>query len=437
MKKIKVCPGVNLTAVYTDKSKFKTETLTAAYVIPLKEETAASASLLPSVLRRGTAKYPDMLSLMKKLDYLYAASMSPLGGKVGESQTLGFRTEFLREDLVPQETDLFGETVSLMSELLYSPALSDGAFVPEYVESEKKNLLDSVKALINNKNAYAYRKMTELMCAGENYSVCELGTEKTISEITAQSLFRFWKNVTATAPLEVFYVGSLDAEAVAEKLKAAIPERSSGGFSLPVCETKLIKTVKSAKEYTEKMPVNQGKISMGFRTGGSAADGNAPVYILMNAVFGGGVTSKLFLNVREKMSLCYYCSSSFDADKGVIAVNSGINVGNCEKTKTEILRQLDLMKSGEITDSEITDAKKALANSYMEVYDDPDSLVAWYKRFAVRGAAPVEPREYMEAVNAVTKEEVIEAAKTVTLDTFYFLEGTEKASDNDGEENEA
>ena len=429
MKKISVCPGVNLTAVHTQKGKFKTETLTAAYVIPLKEETAASAALLPAVLRRGTAKYPDMLSIMRKLDYLYAASMSPYGVKQGESQILGFKTEFLREDLVPSGSDLFGETLSLMTELLYSPALSDGAFVPEYVESEKKNLADSVKALINNKNAYTYRKMIGLMCRDENYSVCELGNEKTIAEITPESLFRFWKSVTETAPLEVFYVGSLDAETVAERLAKVIPARHGDSFSLPVCRTLVKKTVDKVKEHTEKMPVNQGKISMGFRTGGSAADGNVPTYVLMNAVFGGGVTSKLFLNVREKMSLCYYCSSGFDSDKGIITVNSGINVENCEKTKNEILRQLELMKSGEITDSEITDAKKALANDYKEIYDDMNSLTSWYRASAVRGSKPYEPCEFIDMINAVTKEDVIEAARTVTLDTFYFLEGTVKASE--------
>ncbi len=431
MKRMEIFPGVALNAVYSDK--FKTDSLALEYVIPLSEKTAPLAALLPSVLKRGTINFPTMLDISKKLDLLYASSVGAFTHKQGEAQLFGFSVSFLRENFVPEGTGLFEGVLSMITELLTMPVLKNGAFLPEYVESEKKNLIDNIRSLINNKNSYAQKRMREIMCEGEAYAVSELGTEQSVAAVTPEMLYDFYKNVIATAPMEIYYVGTEPCEKVAERISKILPKRNTSVSGKPVSTVKTM--VEKVKEVVEKMPVNQGKIAMGFRTGGSAAAGNGHIYVLMNAIFGGGVTSKLFLNVREKMSLCYYCSSGFVSDKGIIVLSSGINVENCEKAKTEILHQLDLVKQGDITDSEIDDAKRALANGYTEIYDDPWALINWYRAFAVRSVenAP-EPSDYIGKINAVTKSEIVEAANTVLLDTFYFLEGTIKADSGEDEE---
>lgn len=430
MKRYEIFPGVNLTVIYSDK--FKTDRLTATFAVPLKKETAHLAALLPSVLRRGTVSLPNMLEIGRRLDYLYGTILGTVLQRKGENQIFGFRAIFLRDSLVPNGEGLFKGVLSMLAEMLYRPALENGCFISEYVESEKKNRVDAIRAIINNKNEYALRRLLENMCEGEPLSVCELGTEENVNGITPQSLYEFYREVVDCAPMELYYTGMTDGDTVAEQVRQALSERDSSALALSPAVVK--KSVSSVKNITEKMPVNQGKLVLGFRTGGSLYEGNAHIFALMNAVFGGGVTSKLFMNVREKMSLCYYCSSFFMKEKGIICVNSGINVENFTKTKDEILHQLELVKQGEITDDEISDAKRAIENSLSELYDDAGALEDWYHTYALSGVKMLSPTEYADMVKKVSKSEVIAAANTVTLDTIYFLEGTIKDEQGGDEE---
>ncbi len=171
---------------------------------------------------------------------------------------------------------------------------------------------------------------------------------------------------------------------------------------------------------TEPHDVAQSKMVMAFKTGYE----NIAVMRLMNAVYGGSPISKLFMNVREKLSLCYYCSSGYNDRKGVLYVDSGVEHANAKKAEAEILNQLEAMKKGDFTDDEFENARRTMLNGIKGVSDNANDIGNWYFQRIYSGDI-FTPEEYIERLKKVTREEVIAAANSLRLDTVYVLTGKE------------
>ncbi len=433
MKRINIAEGINLNIIPSDK--FKTNNLLINFTVSLCEKTAPFASLLPSVLRRGCEEYPTMKELNRQLEYLYAATLGGNSGKSGENQFLLFKASFLRNEFTPDKTDLLALVCDMMAGLLFRPCLIDGKFSEEYVESEKKNLIDRIEAEINNKGAYANKRLLEIMCEGEPYAVDHLGTSESVSAINAASLTEFYKNDFAKAPVEIFFVGVCDEDAFEEMIREKFSPFAR--TPVPYAVDTVKETVSKLRRVTEEMPVNQGKLSIGFRTGAYSAKKNVEKFLVFNEIFGGSPTSKLFENVREKLSLCYYCSSRFAAPKGIMYIASGVKVGDETSAENEILRQLDAMKSGDFSDNDIAVAKMSLENSYRSCCDDADRLASWYLTRIITGAENADIQDVIDKINKVTREDIVEIANTVLQDTVYFLKGTNLDCEDDDEDFES
>lgn len=429
MTRVKIVDGIYLNIIKSDK--FKTNHLKINFALPLKSELAPYCALLPQVLRRGTENYPTMLQLNRRLEYLYATSLGGAAAKMGENEIIQFSAHFLRNDLIPDGTDLLSLVCECMTEFIFSPALENGCFVAEYVESEKKNLCDRISAEINNKGVYANKRLFEIMCENEPFSVSALGTLESVNNITPKSLYDFYRNEFAKAPIEIFFVGVCDENALCDKLSEMLSPyaRAERKYSLPV----VVEKPEATKRVCEEMPVNQGKLAMGFRTGACFAKGNTEKFLVFNEIFGGSPTSKLFENVREKLSLCYYCSSRFIFQKGIMNIASGVKVGNEVSAEEEILRQLEEMKNGNFSESDITDAKLSLVNSFAECFDDAEKLISLHLARLLLGDTDFSIEKTISKINAVSRGEIVEMAGTVLLDTVYFLKGT-NTTDDDGEE---
>ena len=186
------------------------------------------------------------------------------------------------------------------------------------------------------------------------------------------------------------------------------------------CGTQIIAKADRVKEFHDVMDVAQTKLVMGFRTGIAVPGGDVTAMRLMSALFGGTPHSKLFLNVREKLSLCYYCSSSYDRHKGIVMVQSGVEQKNIEKAREEILRQLQAVQEGDFSAEDLDAAKMSVANSFRTMSDYLGGLEAWYLSQAFEKTV-LTPEQSAEAVGGVTKEQVVKAAQTVSLDTVYQL----------------
>ena len=412
-----ILPGVYRTAVQSDK--FKTGCFSLNLLRPMKKEEAAANALIPSVLLRGSETCPDIASISAKLDELYGASVGTLVRKKGEVQLVGFYCDYVQDEYVDEP--VFAPLMAFLAELLLNPRLENGAFPEAVVDSEKLNLENAMLSRINDKRTYAASQLIRTMCAGQPYGIPRIGEPEDLKNITAKSLYAHYRDLLATSRVELFYMGSLSPEAVTKVLQAALAELPRAEVFVPVGTTPAPQA-RPVQEKTERLDVTQGKLSLGFFTDITAKDPRYPALVLAATVFGGGATSKLFTNVREKMSLCYYASASFEKFKGVLSVSSGVEFSKLETAKTEILRQMEACKAGDITDDELESARGYLVSDLKIAMDSPGRLDDYYM-----GQILLEQDGTMQdlasAIARVTKQEAAEAIQALRLDTIYALEG--------------
>ena len=416
-------PCVSLTALQTDK--FKTGCLTAYLLTQLRRETAAENAVLPYVLRSGTASLPDMRSISEKLGALYGASVDPSVRKLGEIQALGFVASFAQDECLPGETDVLGEIVSLLGELWLRPARRGGLFLPAHVDSEREKLVERIERAKNDKRGWAVRRLRENMCAYEDYAVGAYGTADEAENIHYVKLSKHYKERLAASPMEFFYCGSRPGAEVAALLREAFALLPRAEIDLDLGTDIRMNAVEETPRYfTEEDAVTQGVLAMGFRLGACMEDPDEAAIEVFNAVYGGGVASKLFKNVREKRSLCYYAFSAADSLKGVLTVLSGVAFDKYDEAQKEILAQLDAIRNGDISEEELDAARRSVANEHRTGTDSPYYLADFHLRETVQGA-DASPDDLAALAECVTAEEVAAIARGVELDAVYFLRGEE------------
>jgi len=417
-----IMPGVFLTGITTDK--FKSGCLSVNMITQLTRETASLNALVPMVLRRGTKQHPDLESLAGRMDDLYGAGISPTVRKLGEVQSVGFIADFVDNRFVPAEEDLFTQVLDLMRQILLQPVLHKGMLSAEYVESEKEKQLDRLRSRINDKRSYAMQRLIECMCTYEDFSISRLGDESSTEAITPESLTERYHTLLETSPIEVFYVGSCDFKTLVKKLRAALKELPRGEIDYEIGTDIRMNTVEpDARYFTDALAVTQGKLSLGFRLGEIMDDPDYATLYVMNALYGGSVTSKLFMNVREKLSLCYYASSMVDVNKGILLVNSGIDFEQYDAALNEILAQLQAVQNGDFTDEELVSARRAVSAELRTYMDSVRDLEHYWLPRNLRGE-DYDPIELSELVDNVTREDVLAAASGIVLDAVYFLKGS-------------
>ena len=424
-----ILPGVWLNHIQSEK--FKTALMSVSLLTQLNRENATMNALIPFVLRRGCRSYPDMEKISARLDELYGAAIEPLIKRIGEIQLIGFISSFPEDKYVPAKESILEGVCSLMSELLLTPVTRGGLFLPSYVDSEKDKLADIIRGVINDKRSYALKRCVEEMCCFEDYAAGKLGCADDCSNIRHDKLTKHYHTVLQSSPIEIFYCGQASCSAVVSVLRDALCTMPRGEIDYDIgTEVRMNSVEDTPRYYEEKLDVGQGKLVLGFRLGECMEDPDRAAIQVFNAVYGSGVTSKLFMNVREKLSLCYYASSSVDTRKGILLVSSGIDFDKYDAAKAEILRQLDEVKCGNITDDELSFAKMNLISDCRAMLDSPDELESFIIGRAVDGDDTT-PEEHAELINAVSKQDVIEIANSIELDLVYFLKGEDETDDND------
>lgn len=421
VKRLELAPGVFLTAVQT--SKFKSAALSATLLTPLSRETASANALIPYVLRRGTERLTDMGAVSAALDDLYGGTLEPVVRKKGETQCLGFVCGILDDAYTLNGEDVLEPAAGLLGEVLLRPYTQDGAFCPDYTAGEKSNLIDRIRAQMNEKRQYSVQRLTQLMCRGEAYGVDRYGDEAAVAAVTPQSLWAAYQDLLKTARVELYYCGSADIQRVEAALGKAFSDlpRNPDRTRL-VCDVKA-QAPREPQVVEEAMDVAQGKLAMGFRTGGvSVWEKEFPALMVFNAVYGGTTTSKLFMNVREKLSLCYFASSILEKMKGVMLVSSGIEFDKYRQAKEEIMAQLETCRKGRIEDWELVGAVRSIVSALTSTLDSQGRLEDFWLGQAVAGLTE-SPQALCARVETVTREDVVAVANRMELDTIYFLKG--------------
>lgn len=429
--RMQLLPAVWLTAVKSEK--FKTGCLSLNLLTQLDRQNAAFNAVLPFVLRRGTMLHPDMKSIADELDELYGTGIEPVVRKIGEVQSIGFYSSFPEDKYLPDGSDVFTRASGLACELLINPNTKGGLLLPAYVESEKEKLLELIRSIVNEKRSYATFKLIENMCCYEDYSVSRYGTEDGAESIYYQKLTRHYRTLLAESPLEIFYCGSLDADTVAAVLTDALDAMPRGAINDDIgTEIRMNSVEENPRRFTEEMAVTQGKLVMGFRLGDCMENPDPAAIYVFNAVYGGSVTSKLFMNVRERLSLAYYAGSSVDIHKGIMLVSSGVDFDKADAAREEILAQLEAVKRGEVDEDELNAAKRCVASELRGCLDSQGDLEGFYLANTIDGF-DLSPDELADMVDRVTLFDVLNIAGNVVLDAEYFLKGNGEEECEDDE----
>ena len=417
IEKTELLPGITLRCCRD--SRFKQGCLSFQLVRQMDGNEAHFNALIPAVLLRATNTHPDLRSITEHLDQLYGASVSTLVRRVGDYQTVGLYCGFMDDRFaLPGEQVLSGMT-DFLTELLLESPVQDGGFLTDIVEGEKKNLIATIDSELNDKRAYAMSRLMKTMCSRDSFGLPRLGEKEQVAAITPRQLYDHYHKILRESPIQIFYVGSAESAEIARMLQPlAVKLGSRSGILMPQTPFR----DEGGKDVTEAMDVSQGKLCMGFSTSITNRDPEFPAMQLLNTIFGAGMTSKLFMNVRERLSLCYSVGSGYYGSKGIVTVAAGIDFDKEQLTREEILRQLAECKNGNISQEELTAAKEALLSSLRATHDSPGAIEGYYATAALSGMG-LSPAEYMAAVEAVELSQVVAAARSVTLHSTYFLKG--------------
>lgn len=419
-----ISEGTEICSITADG--FKSACVSVSFVLPLSEK-ASSFALVPNVLMRSSEKYADVTEIEKKLALLYGAELVADVSKTGEHHVLRMAISCIDDRFAFDGESISADCSELLFELIFKPRLQNGAFDSAVVESEKRLLSERLLAEESDKRIYAKNRCEEIMFSEETYGIHRLGTKESVSEITAESLYFAYKEMLETAKIVVCVSGKAGYSVVK---KLVLDYLSPINRNAKIGETLFVERANEVKYVKETEEVKQGKLVMGFRMGMKDSADDYAARRVMVELFGGSPHSKLFLNVREKMSLCYYCSARMIRAKGVMYVQSGIESYNEEKAKNEILRQLEDIKNGDFTDGDVEYSVKALEDSFKSVTDSPEALDSWFMSQCVSGRYNY-PEDFIDEFKKVTREDIIKAAQDVTLDTVFMLEGTAKGGESD------
>lgn len=414
---LQITPGVTLRCIRD--SRFKQGALSIQFLRPMSRAEAAQNALLPAVLLRGCQNFPDLKQITHRLDDLYGASVGTLVRRIGDYQTTGFYCGFIEDRFALSGDEILAPMVDFAGQLLLDPVLVDGCFSAEYVESEKRNLIAAIDAQRSDKRAYAAGRLLELMCENDSFGIPRLGETDQVAAIDSPGLYAHYRRVLRESPLELFYVGAADPESVAAAIRPVLASLPRQTVSLPA---QTAYHLSPGREETEVMEVAQGKLSLGFYTPITNQDPRFAAMQMCNAIFGSGMTSKLFMQVREKLSLCYAIGSSYYGSKGILTVNAGIDSSREQEAKAAILQQLEDCRRGRITESELLAARESILSSLRAVCDSPGAMEAFFGVAALNGLNR-SLEEYAAQIRAVTVSDIAEAAETVQLHSSFFLKG--------------
>lgn len=412
-----IAKGVNFSAV--SDSRFKTMRISATALLPLSKETVSSYALLSQVLTRSCAQYPDFTALSRKLSSLYGASLEAGVRKFGETLGLTFSVSGIDDRYALTDESISEELSQLLCKVIFEPLLDGCAFSSDEVEQERRQLIDLADSELGDKRVYANNRLLELMCGDEAYGIRRYGSKESLMAVTSEDLYTAWQTMLNFAQFEIIFVG----ESSSETAQRVFTEKfSSLSRSVKPLYTDVVRKAQDVREFTDKLEVSQAKLLLGFRTGIACGDEDVTAMRLMCAILGGSAHSKFFKNVREKQSLCYYCVSRFHRVKGIMTVESGVEADNVEKTKQAVMHELLAMQKGDITDDEIRFAKLSIANDFVSICDTVSGIQEWYLSQLCDGSL-LSVQQAIDDFNSVTKEQIVSAAKKLTLDTVYVLTG--------------
>lgn len=412
-----IADGIGFTSIID--SKFKTNTVRVKLMTKLSNVTASANALALGIIASSNSKYTSQTELSAKMNSLYGGNLFADVSKVGDVQVLTIGASVINNKYTFNNEDISGEMLDIIECCLFAPNACNGKFNENEFKCRKQDLLDSIDTEINNKRGYAILKAQNTIFKDEPSAFSSYGTRETAEILTSENVYEAYKEIIRTSEIEIYYVGAEDAPEFKEHFKSAFSKSERAYKKVQLKNPSPVKS--ETARVIDKLDVNQMKMVMAYKSDFS----NIYPIIVMNTILGGSPVSKLFANVREKMSLCYYCASSYAYSKSTLMIDSGIEKENLEKAEAAINEQFEQIKLGNFTDEDMNNAVLSILNSIKSVGDTPSSLINWYFKMMCRGEI-LTPAEEAEQIKTVTKEQIIECAKSFKPDTVYIMTGTEE-----------
>ena len=405
---------------YIPMTKLKTSTVGIFIHRRLKKEEASLNAILPKILKRGCQLAKTRVEIEEYLDNLYGADLRGGSFKKGEDHVIYFSVEAITDKYTLDKEPLFKKMTELLMSIVFNPVTEEDGFKKAYVEQEKKNLIERIESLKNDKRSYASMRCVQEMCKGTDFATPSYGSVEDVKNIDSVSLYKYYKDLLQSSKIEIYVSGECDMEIAEKVIKDNLPDIEFCGGEIEL--DGILKKDSEVNYIEEKLDVTQGKLSMGFTTGIEPVGDEYFALMVANSIFGGGAHSKLFNNVREKLSLCYYASSSIDRYKSIMIVNAGIEFENYQKAYDEILNQLECVKKGEISELEYVSSINAIINSLTSCFDDQFAMQSFkLSEGILKTGNSLE--KCIEKIKAVKLEDAVAAAQNIRLDTVYFLKG--------------
>ncbi|MFL2029831.1 EF-P 5-aminopentanol modification-associated protein YfmF [Loigolactobacillus zhaoyuanensis] len=416
--------GVTLTIL--PSTQFKTTRIVLNFIAPLQAETITQRSLLASLLETNSQDYPTQADLAAKLSAMYGANFGISVNKRGNAHIFSVVMTLVNDKFLPGDTQVLAEGLTFLKQILWRPNATTAGFDEATFKREKTNMQAYLASVYDNKQAYASLQLQSLYFKDSSAQrVPSFGNNTDLKAITAANLYAYYQQMLAQDQVAITVLGDLDPEQVATLLTdlpltprtAVTPELF---YQQPLVAETMVQT--------EVQPTNQAKLNLAYQVPTYYYQPDYYALLLANGIFGGSPMSLLFTNVRERASLAYYASSSYDAFRGLITVQTGIDATNVDQVKQIIATQLTILQAGEFSDELLAQTKATLKNQYITSLDSAGYLTTQdlVQQLVPRSAIAL--ADFMAALDAVTKEQIIAAAQTIKLQAVYFLssEGGDK-----------
>ena len=427
-KEKQIKEGIKLHLIKNER--FKTNLIAVFLTMPLERENITKNAMIPMILRRGSKNMPTQEDISKNLEEMYGAIFDCGVEKKGENHILKFYLESINDEFLPEsQGKILKESIDKLLEIVFNPLVENEEFNKQYIEQEKINLKQIIEGRADNKSRYALDRCVEEMYKDTNYSLYKYGYVEDLENINASNLYISYKKIIEQCNIDIYVSGIVDEEIIKyieenNNLKN-INNRKS------IIKKYEIEKEKPIKEKTifENLDVNQGKLIMGLKVPMQTEDKQYDT-IIYNSILGGSANSKLFQNVREKASLAYTANSSYIRMKNTICINCGIEFENYEKAVEIIKTQLEEMKNGNFSEEDVENAKRGYISAIKSIEDEQDTEIMYYfgQEFT---NIKLDIKGYEDRIAKVKKEDIIEIAKIVKIDTIYFLQdGSVKLQNN-------
>lgn len=411
-----------ITAHVIKTNKFKTDLIAVFLTTKLTREDVTKNAMIPMILRKGSKKLQSMEEINKELEEMYGAGFDCGVDKTGDNQVLKFYLETIDDKYLPQGENVLEKGINTLLDIVFNPKLENNAFNKEYIKTEKDKLKIIIEGKKDNKALYANLRCQEEMYKNTPFGLYKYGYIEDIKDIDEKNLYNYYKKLVSECKIDIFVSGNVDEEVIIDNINKNqnienLNERE------PIYNKKNMPFEKhKEREIVEKLDVTQGNLVLGLSIDKNSENDKNEKYIAIvyNAILGGSATSKMFQIVREKYSLAYTASSNYLRHKNCIFIKCGIEIDNYEKTLNLIREQIQDMKNGNFTEENIDSAKLGITSIVRLIPEEQDTEMTYYLGQSI-AEHKMTFEEYEESVNKVTKEEIIEFASKVSIDTIFFL----------------